>query len=293
MKKIITLLICLVALSTYSFAQFNPYLATDQVAAAREEAAKVLTDPKLVSLATLNGSIPGVPIPLAWDITDGANKGKSTAWVYIFNSETDPQNFQAIAVGVSMLGVMAFNLTTMGTNLGPLAQFSSTKSLDEVQWMNSDALVNALTGCEPYQTFKSTYPNGYPKYAVLGYSSLPNLDANTPYWAITMWDTADSLLILINALDGSIVNVNENSSFANISTYPNPSQDFVIISVNSFTNDNYTVELFDLQGRNAIEKIQFNSETTKLDISKLLNGKYFIHIKSTKQNKILPLIINR
>ncbi|ROL60933.1 T9SS C-terminal target domain-containing protein [Bacteroidetes/Chlorobi group bacterium ChocPot_Mid] len=291
MRKLITILICVIALSAYSYAQFNPYLASEQIVAARDEAAKVLTSPKLVSVATLNGSIPGVPIPLAWDITNGANKGKSTAWVYIFNSQAEPQNYQAIAVGVSMLGVMAFNLTSMGTNLGALGQFASDKSLDDVQWMNSDALVTALTSCEPYTNFKSAYPNGYPKYAVLGYADYPNLEANTPYWAITMWDTSDSLLILINALNGSVVDVNEQSSVADISLYPNPSQDFVIIRNNS--SDIFTIKLFDIQGNLLSPNFESTEKQNRVDLGNLVNGKYFIHINYGKENKILPIIISR
>lgn len=294
MKKLITLLICVVALSVYSYAQFNPYLATDQLVAAKEEAAKVLTEPKLVSVATLNGSIPGVPIPLAWDITDGPNKGKSTAWVYIFNSQAEPQNFQAIAVGVSMLGVMAFNLTSMGTNLGALGEFVSSKSLDDVQWMNSDALVTALTSCEPYTNFKSAYPNGYPKYVVLGYADYPNLDADTPYWAITMWDTSDSLLILINALNGSVVDVTEKTAVADVSLYPNPTSDFAIVTIKSASAfENITAQLFDLQGRNVSGIYTINSETTKLDLSRLINGNYFVRINTTKESKILPITVSR
>ncbi len=300
MKKLITIIFCLIAFSTHIFAQ-TPYLPTEQLEAARTEAAKVLTEPQLISIATINGTIPGLevmgtPIPIAFDMTDGASKGKATGWVYFFNSASEPQNIQAIAIGVTPFGVLPFNLTTLGSDLGALAEFASPNSLDAKQWMNSNAMIPYLTASSAYTGFISTYPNSKPKYIVLGYADYVKLDPDTPYWFVTMYDPSDSLLIAVNALTGDVItNINENlSEVLNIAVYPNPAQDFAIVQLKSENPaEIFTVSIFNITGKKVIEDKSINGEFNKVDLRKLNNGKYFLHVNSGKENKVFPIVISR
>jgi hypothetical protein len=297
MKKLLTIIFCFIAFSTYSFAQ-TPYLPTEQLETARTEAAKVLTSPQLISAATINGTIPGLellgtPIPISFDMADGAGKGKATGWVYFFNSTSEPQNIQAIAIGVTMLGVLPFNLTQMGKNLGALSEYASSNSLDSKQWMNSDAMIPYLKASEPYTTFMTTYPSGKPKYVVLGYADYANLDPNTPYWFVTMSDPADSLLIVVNALNGAVTGVEDKDiKLSNSIVYPNPAIDYTIVqSQMPIPSYLMSVKIYDNIGNLVSEqKIISNSQ---LDLNGLINGKYFIHVNSGKENQVFPLVINK
>ncbi|MFH1052252.1 MAG: T9SS type A sorting domain-containing protein [bacterium] len=298
MKKLLTIIFCLMVFSTYSFAQ-TPYLPTEQLEAARTEAAKVLTEPQLISLATINGTIPGLevmgtPIPIAFDMADGAGKGKATGWVYFFNSSAEPQNIQAIAIGVvPLLGVLPFNLTALGSDLGALAEFTSPTSLDSKQWMNSDAMVPYLTASAPYTGFMSSYPTSGPKYVILGTAEHPNLEADIPYWFIMMQDPADSIWIAVNAMDGTVTGVgDDNINFLDINIYPNPAVDYTMVNFQSNSLIvPISVKIFDNLGNKVSE--QQISDNARLDLNKLVNGKYFIQVNIGKENKAFPIVISR
>jgi len=299
MRKLFTIMLFGVIISSSSiFAQFFiPYFPTEHLEKAREEAGKVLTDPQLVSLATIKGTIPGLeiagtPIPIDFDISDTESKGKSTAWIYIFNSTEQPDNFQAIAVAFSMVGVTPVNVTTMGLDLGSLAAFASSKSLDDVEWMNSSDMVGYLKASSPYTNFMNNYPNGITKYIVLGYADYANLDPDTPYWFVTMYDVTDSLLIVINALDGTVTDINESQvDYNGIKVYPNPAIDIININLpESLLNSMNSIILFNNQGK---EISRFKAENNILNLDKYSNGQYLININGNGKNNFIPLIIQR
>jgi len=297
MKKLITIIFCLMAFSSIALAQFLPYLPTEQLAKAREEAASILTEPKLVAVATLTGTLPGMELvgKIQFDNTDTDSKGKSTVWIYLFNNIAEPENIQAITIAWTMVGVMPVNVTQFVNNLSALTDIALTKSLDDVEWLNSNEMLPYLKSSVPYTNFMSSYPDGIPKYIVLGYADYANLDPDTPYWFVTMTDESDTLLIVVNALDGTVTDVNENSTDGTIiSVYPNPAQDFAFVQIpERKISENYSIKLYDLLGNSMITEIKISSIQSKIDLRNLVTGKYSIHVNNGKENKVLPIIIDK
>jgi hypothetical protein len=83
--------------------------------------------------------------------------------------------------------------------------------------------------------------------------------------------------------DSSYVDVNENTHQDNISVYPNPANDILLIEFNnqSGISDCKNVKIYDVLGNklivNPIGKIELQSnEPLQIDISKLNNGVYYL-----------------
>ena len=84
----------------------------------------------------------------------------------------------------------------------------------------------------------------------------------------------------------------ELSSCENISLYPNPANDFIIIQVNSFNpNDKVTAKLYNSQGI-FIKSVKLSKKVNKLDVSKYPAGIYYCvtTINSTRKESIKFLV---
>lgn len=78
-----------------------------------------------------------------------------------------------------------------------------------------------------------------------------------------------------------------------LSVYPNPTTDFVILSVENSDTQNMTYSLYDVQGK-LIEKQKLNGNQTTISMIDLANDIYFIKVlnKSTEV-KIFKIIKNK
>lgn len=76
--------------------------------------------------------------------------------------------------------------------------------------------------------------------------------------------------------------IEDNDINLTFSIFPNPTADFVVLSVQKADTQNMTYELFDIEGR-LIEKQEVNDSQTTIDMKDLANGIYFIKVfrKST------------
>jgi hypothetical protein len=302
MKYFTTLfLIGFVVLSNSLFAQmsFTPYLASEQLEKAKEEVIKKYTDPQLITVATLNGilTLPGLgDIPIAFTTENGDDKGKSSAWVYVFRSTAAPENIQAIVVAVTPFSTMPVNLSDMGIPLDFITKYVSNNNLENKSWINSNSVVDALTGSSQYKAFLASYPNAVPKYLNIGYANYPPLDANTPYWFVQVNAAeTDSTIIIINGLNGSIVGVDDDSQLnRTIANYPNPANDFISFSIpNELIGKNIEVKLWDNNGSLLFENNMIINDVYTLDTKKLYSGNYNITFSNgiTKTNS--TFIINK
>ncbi len=75
-----------------------------------------------------------------------------------------------------------------------------------------------------------------------------------------------------------------------ITIFPNPAKDFLIISMNE---DKWNYKIVDLQGRELIRTKQINSRITKENIASLDNGVYCIKITTSKWSAVKRIIINK
>jgi hypothetical protein len=282
MKTIITSIILgLIALLSTTHAQLIPYLPAEHIETARTEAEKTITDPQLLSIITINDAIPfqGNPIPIAFDTGDSINRGKSSAWVYCFNTNENPEDFVAIAVGVIPTGPMAFPIPTDDPSVNILFEYvSTTHNLESVEWISSETMLDYLQESTEYQTFLSDNPDATVWLVSLGFGDIPGIDPLNPYWFITMKSETDTTLIIVDALEGDITNIEQNEKQNIAYTYPNPTQDIINLKLsNRIFNKNAIYRIYDINGRELFSgRIGNDSEILKINVSNLNNGSYFI-----------------
>jgi len=78
---------------------------------------------------------------------------------------------------------------------------------------------------------------------------------------------------------------NELESKYQISIYPNPSNDLINIIVDLGSNEQYNVQLFDMQGK-ILENYKFCGNTSKIDVSKYAPAQYLLRINNSKGEPI-------
>jgi len=96
----------------------------------------------------------------------------------------------------------------------------------------------------------------------------------------------------LSAITGVVMDITAINSVNNagISIYPNPADDYLVITIseNDFSGAELTV--IDTKGRNVLEN-RISTAKTTLDISPLQTGIYFIKIKTNTKNEISKLIV--
>jgi uncharacterized repeat protein (TIGR01451 family) len=75
----------------------------------------------------------------------------------------------------------------------------------------------------------------------------------------------------------------------NIRTYPNPAKDILYVSLN--TNEKVTIELYDLQGKQIIQKVE-ESNRIELNISTVKSGVYFLKLTTKTAQFTKKIIVN-
>jgi type IX secretion system substrate protein len=302
MKKFIILFTLVVFCSVSAYSQFVPFFPSEQIDHARTQAESSLDNPQLVSIGALNGTLPGLEFPPGTPLpvnfyTDDENKGKSDAWVYVFNEIDDPENIQAFAIGnIAILGLQTVNLTDMGVPLGALVEYLSDTPLDGVQWINSDELVDKLTVSSLYIDFMEANQDAEIKMVVLGSADYEFLNPSTSYWFVGVGGETDSTVIIINALDGTVVSVEDSYSIRNnLQIYPNPGYEYTTITIpedlignqlNAIVSDNSGSVIFS-------KEIYQYSQTFTIDFSNYVNGKYFIKISGNGKSITSQFVISK
>ncbi len=307
MKNFYLILIAIMAFTFTAKAQFSPYLADGYLEEARDKAAESISDPYLVSIATINGTIEGLEfggelIPLEF-ILEGDDKGKGSAWAYTFMAEeSDPV---VILVGdLGPLGLQKFNTEDLGVDTGLLTGYASDNSLDDTEWINSDEMVNYLLASQEYQDYMSANENGAPRGVSLGYAEYGILETDKPYWFVLMTveeeqggviqAESDSLLIVIDAEDGSITDVEDDDrAIGNLEIYPNPASSQAIISVPSyFSLDGAEVTMFDING-GVVDSFVPKTRKLELNLNEYVPGVYYVRIQSKEGTLTKPIVINK
>jgi hypothetical protein len=96
------------------------------------------------------------------------------------------------------------------------------------------------------------------------------------------WGMNTPAYFCMDELELSHVGVNDLASVAAFNVYPNPAQDFVIVTIDNATSE--FVELIDINGK--ILKQEASRNRTRIDISDLNKGVYFIRAEGSVQKLI-------
>ena len=80
-----------------------------------------------------------------------------------------------------------------------------------------------------------------------------------------------------------ITGINEIIDNYNVSIYPNPANDYLII--NTATNENLKIEIYTIKGQSVMStEYSNNASEMRVDISQLRAGMYFIRIANDQNN---------
>ena len=120
----------------------------------------------------------------------------------------------------------------------------------------------------------------------------PNTSARTvTFIAKTGEDVSNSSTRIINVT--SDVNINENNSLSNLRVYPNPANDMVNIHYNNDAKGDINIRVNDMIGK-TVQNISLKKPgellQTKIDITGLERGIYFIEVNDGKNKTIKKII---
>ena len=111
-------------------------------------------------------------------------------------------------------------------------------------------------------------------------------DVNT-WYAVGMYG------IILKTTNGGGVWVKENSNKESLKTYPNPANNFITIENNNDKIEKYTVTLRNIQGQQVMsENVEF-ANIYKMDISKFVDGIYFLTLQNDKEHRMQKILIQR
>lgn len=86
------------------------------------------------------------------------------------------------------------------------------------------------------------------------------------------------------------VNVVETGIDASVSLYPNPTKEFVILNVANVNAEDFTYEMFDIQGK-ILAGSKLVSNETKISMTDLANATYFVKVLNlNKESKTFKII---
>ncbi|MBN2523729.1 MAG: T9SS type A sorting domain-containing protein, partial [Bacteroidales bacterium] len=86
-----------------------------------------------------------------------------------------------------------------------------------------------------------------------------------------------------------ISGVMENSLINNVDIYPNPVKDYATIRFPDFSSG-VLISVFNLQGRNVLNKSVNEEKIIQLDMHDLESGIYIIHVKTDNENMIFRIL---
>ncbi len=283
MKKFFSLALAFLLTFGFSKAQFVLHTASDNVETARAKADSALNSPRLVSLGTVNGTIPGLEfggssIPLQFK-TSGSDKGKASAWAYFFNSEAEPDSVRAIIVAdAGILGKIVLDATAYGLDLSALSAFVPNASLDGANWIDSDSMTSVLLAAPDYLGFFENHSDATVKYAALGYYPLPFLDPARPYWSVMLKSETDddSVYVFIDGLNGTPASVEKELDNSDVRLFPNPSGE--ILTIEGIKGE-AEAAIYSLNG--ILEKnLGKISRSARINVGFLNSGTYFLVLRS-------------
>jgi PKD repeat protein len=95
--------------------------------------------------------------------------------------------------------------------------------------------------------------------------------------------------ISITVVPNIITSVNNEITYSDISIYPNPATNSIIVNTKQLEN-NFTIHIYDITGRLIKSEKENAAKETLIDISSIENGIYFLTVTDGKQTSTKKFI---
>lgn len=294
MKATSTLLICISFLIftnlTSNAIEVESYTAKEGYASALNfvQMEMSFVKPELLAIGTVKTEIDvaGTNNKIGMDMTDGKSKG----WSYAF---IDRQSGDTAIVGVAkFLGIyQSQDITDQFPDFFPN---TNSKKLEN-DWINSDALVDAISANTTYQNYIQSNPTAEPSTVIL----LNNYDVSFlkkeyPYWT-TYFGEPSTFICYTDAVTGetncdAVSSVKQVESISN-SFAPNPANNIINIKIDNNSGKFDTIKIVDIFGNIVYQSN--NANNSQIDVTNLSNGSYTIMYEYKNKIEIEKLLIQK
>lgn len=204
--------------------------------------------------------------------------------------------------GDTLQGILSLGAISMGSS-SPFAPVPYTAEPTTF----SGYYKNSLVGIDESRIMYEFYSGGTPiftNFVGLSPSSTYTLFTST----IALPSTPDSLAIIFSSgdnpgsvlyldelsLSGGNVGINEMAALMGLNVYPNPASNLVTVSWENGINENSTLTVFDITGKQVMQTIlkgQQGANSTTFDVSMLTSGTYTYTIKNSIQSAHGKLVV--
>ena len=252
----------------------QPYKAKEGESKARTTFEKDFGSSDLLMVGTISGEYEGVPVKLEFDLSTG----EASAWLYMFHSEEQDTSATYAVVKT------AFGMQAMPINAGDIGgglPFNPTESLDEIQWMNSDKLMENIRENSRYTDFLDVFPN---TIWAMGALFVEPMQKQAVWAVIFKGDDTHNLNCFVDAVSGETqcmsptTDVEDVNTSPDLKVYPNPVSDMAIVSIPIDEIDlNANLKIYDMRGNQilAVSNFDINSDGSfALNVSNLAAGVY-------------------
>ncbi len=123
-----------------------------------------------------------------------------------------------------------------------------------------------------------------------GLATAATIDDVTILWPSGIIDNYSNVTAnqLMNVVEGSTLGINEENA-EKFSVYPNPATDYIMISTT--LSEPYTSTIFDSLGKQVFSQ-KSQGLQSKLDVSNLSSGIFFLEIRTEKSKTVQKVVIN-
>jgi hypothetical protein len=301
MKRYFTsYVLMLIAFPILLSAQFTPtpYKAKDGFESAKSKAAETITNPAIQIVGTKVGTLPGLPLPITMNLTNG----EATAWIYKFVNPTDAT--KSTTVIIAKVAGVTTPIVIPDSVFAKYLPSQPTTSIPEAQWtVDSDSMVKSLTANNGYKSFMAANPTA--TISAVALFKIPNRPElpDVPFWSTMIEVTAGTQLgCITNASTGATicsneVSVSDNENSNNpLVTYPNPATEVAFLKIPAeLQSSSAVVSVFNTLGEKVWEypNTISNVSIVALPLNMLSDGKYFIDYKFNGKSLTVPLVVKR
>jgi hypothetical protein len=169
MKFIITMIIAILFQSIAFSEEYLEFTGEDGIPTIAHDAAmRGILDPDIITVATINGTIPKISKPLVFNMNNGTN----IAWAYIVRSINYPENsYSYILTKIPVTGFVT--VASDAKLIFDKLPFKPDKSMINIDFHDSDQLYYYLFGNSFFKTYMAANPDAVLESVCLGGSSLP------------------------------------------------------------------------------------------------------------------------
>lgn len=302
MKKVLLLIISIIAFSAVSFAQvFNPYPVKDGVETVMKKAKeKGISDPEIFAIASGNMSVQDLGVKVQFMLSSG----NANAWIFIVKSKSDAQKRLVLAVTNSMLlGQKIYSAFDVNYDqISEYLPFEPSSSLGSYEWMNSTELYSKISANTNYVNYSTESGNTDPQAILLAVNNLPAYGDNTAYWIMQFPTSANRFICGVQAVTGETrceyidnADVKEIAG-SEVFIFPNPANEYLSVNTNNlFNGSDLYIDVYDNSGVNVLSNVlnNYNSNTLLLPLSSLSNGSYILKLSNNTYNTSFNFVVSK